>query len=169
MSTRPKQPRKQACGKAPTLAEIAKALEVSTRRVSQLRAGGMPVDSIDAAIHWRKSQHDDDSAAELRRRRIALLKAQERIAKGKADEQDGLTVSRAECKEAWIQIATAIAAMLTAMEREIPQLCLGLPLSQSLPKVKEKMREIRAIFADGESEFWASHPEKNTDTTTKKP
>ena len=151
MSKPPKNP-------VPTLANLSAAMGISVRRVSQLKAAGMPTDSLEAAQAWRSSRADDDSASELRRRRIKLLFEQERIAKTKADSADGLLVSRAECEEEWTRIGYAVAAMLARFESELPQICLGLPLEKSLPLVKTRMREIRRIFADGESQFWQGRP-----------
>jgi hypothetical protein len=62
--------------KPPTQRKIAEALSLSDRRVRALIGQGMPSHSIEAAIQWRASQLNSDSADELRRARIALVKSQ---------------------------------------------------------------------------------------------
>ena len=60
-----------------TQKQIAQALGISTRRVTQLIKDGMPCDSIQAAIAWRSQKQSGDSTAEaLRAERIRLLRAQ---------------------------------------------------------------------------------------------
>jgi phage terminase Nu1 subunit (DNA packaging protein) len=157
-------PRKSKPSDVPTLPEIAAALEVSTRRVSQLKEVGMPVHTIEAALQWR-SDKDKESGGDLKdqlvQARIKLVKEQERRIKLENDAAVGKTVYRAECVEAWIRAGAAINSALRAAATEIPRVCLGLTLEQSTPKAKAKMAEIQKIFADSESEFWASHQEQS--------
>lgn len=148
----------------PTLADIAESLEISTRRVSQLKEEGMPVVSIEAAKAWRSDQAKEKGGSikdELDRARIKLVREQELRIKLQNDEASGRLVSRDECREEWTRIGSAISAMLTAAESEIPRVCSGLPLAKALPLAKDKMREIRAFFADEESAFWKRHEEKS--------
>jgi DNA-binding transcriptional MerR regulator len=152
--------RKTALKKPPTTAELAAALEVSGRRISQLKAIGLPVHSLEAALEWRKAQHGaDDSAAELRRRRIALLKQQERRARIEADAAEGKLMSRAVVKAEAEGIAAAVSAFARKIERELPQLLLGLPLERSRLICKNAVREMVLMLKDKQSEFWAAHPE----------
>lgn len=147
----------------PTLADIAEALEISTRRVSQLKEEGMPVISIDAAKAWRADQAKEKGGSikdQLDKAKLKLIQEQELRIRLENDETTGKLVSRAECREEWTRIGAAISAMLTAAESEIPRVCSGLPLSQALPKAKDKMREIRNLFSDEESAFWSRHDEK---------
>ena len=61
----------------PTHAEIAKAIGVSTRRVTQLKGEGMPMDSVEAAMAWRDEiAGSADSAEQLRLERIKLVREQ---------------------------------------------------------------------------------------------
>jgi hypothetical protein len=69
-------------------------------------------------------------------------------------------LSRAEVDQRDIKIGSAVAAAMRALETEIPQLCLGLPLARSRPIVKEKVRGIQAMLSDGLSDFWKEHPEQ---------
>ena len=123
----------------------------------------MPVHSIDAAKAWRADQAKEkggNTKDELDRARIKLVKEQELRIKYQNEESAGRLVSRDECREEWTRIGSAISAMLTAAESEIPRVCSGLPLTQALPLAKDKMREIRTLFADEESMFWKRHEEK---------
>jgi hypothetical protein len=149
MIPKPRPPRR-ADG---TLNALCKTLNLSKRRVSELLKQGMP-DDPKAARAWRDALHNDDSAMELRKCRIALLREQERLARIKADEADGLLMPRAEVERQHVAIASAMKAFLRRYEREIPALCLGLSLTQSMPLVKARTRELQNLLADMESEFW---------------
>lgn len=80
----------------------------------------------------------------------ALLKYQSDSAK---------LISRSEVEEHFIRSAMGIQAFLRRFEREIPALCLGLTLSQSMPLVKARTRELQEMLASIESEFWKEHKE----------
>jgi len=62
----------------PTLKAIAAGLEITPRRVSQLKSAGMDCSSIEAAKSWRKAQSStgEISADQLRAERHRLLRAQ---------------------------------------------------------------------------------------------
>jgi hypothetical protein len=150
---------KPALKKPPTTAALAAALEITGRRVSQLKLAGMPVHSVAAAQAWRRAQHgSDDSAAELRRRRIALLKQQERRARIEADQAEGKLMSRAEAEQEFRGIAYALNAFCAKLENEIPPVVLGLTIERSRPAVKKLIREMQVELGQKESEFWKNHP-----------
>lgn len=74
---------KKAAEKAskPTVRELAEALAVSIRRVSQLKNEGMPVETVASAIAWREARDQrrdatTDSAERLRLERIELVREQ---------------------------------------------------------------------------------------------
>ena len=71
----------------------------------------------------------------------------------------GKLVSRAEVEEHFVRAAMGIQAFLRRYEREIPGLCLGLTLSQSVPIVKAKTRELQDMLANIQGEFWKEHPD----------
>jgi hypothetical protein len=71
----------------------------------------------------------------------------------------GQLISRDEVKDHFIRCATSIQSFLRKFEKEIPALCLGLPINQSSPKVKERIREMQAEWANLEGEFWSDHQE----------
>jgi hypothetical protein len=71
----------------------------------------------------------------------------------------GQLISRDEVKDHFIRCATSIQSFLRKFEKEIPALCLGLPINQSSPKVKDRIREMQAEWANLEGEFWSDHQE----------
>jgi hypothetical protein len=159
MNPKSQTTRKQTSSKPPTLAEIADALEITVRRVSQLRLEGMPVSSAQDAQRWREARSGDDSVVELRRRRIGVLKQQERRARIEADQVENKLILRSEVAERDIVTASAVKAFLLKLENEIPFLCLGLPIEKAREVSKREIRKIWTAFAQGSEEFWNSHPE----------
>lgn len=71
----------------------------------------------------------------------------------------GQLISRDEVQDHFIHCATSIQSFLRKFEKEIPALCLGLPINQSAPKVKDRIREMQAEWSNLESEFWKEYPE----------
>lgn len=148
--TRKPPPPKRADG---TLNALCEALNLGKRRVSELLKQGMP-DDPQAAIAWRDAKQNDDSAAALRRERIGLIRAQRLAVELANKKAQGELVSRAEVEADTVRIASAIKAMLRAFEVQLPQLCLGLTLSQSAPLVRQRLREIQQAFSDMSAEYW---------------
>jgi hypothetical protein len=72
----------------------------------------------------------------------------------------GQLISRDEVEAGFVRIASAQQAFLRMFEKEIPALCLGLPTSQSAPKVKDRTRQMQNMLADLESEFWNTQSNK---------
>jgi phage terminase Nu1 subunit (DNA packaging protein) len=140
-----------------TLNNLCKALGLSKRRVSELLSQGLP-DDPQAAIAWRAARENDDSAAALRRERIGLVKAQRLAVELSNQKAQGELVAKADVIADHVRIGSAVACFIRALERELPQLCLGLPLNQSAPLVKKRVRELQNILADMQSDFWKSQP-----------
>ena len=140
-----------------TLNELCQALNLGKRRVSELLRQGMP-DDPQAALAWRDARESDDSATALRRERIGLVKAQREAAEIANKKALGELVSRSEVDTDTVRIASALKAMLRALEVQLPQLCLGLTLSQSAPLVRQRLREIQNAFADMSAEYWKAKP-----------
>jgi phage terminase Nu1 subunit (DNA packaging protein) len=141
-----------------TLNELCQALNLGKRRVSELLRQGMP-DTPQAALAWRDARESDDSATALRKERIGLLKAQREAAEIANKKARGELVSRTEVETDTVRIASAMKAMLRALEVQLPQLCLGLTLSQSAPLVRQRLREIQNAFADMSAEYWKDKPQ----------
>jgi phage terminase Nu1 subunit (DNA packaging protein) len=136
-----------------TLNELCQALNLGKRRVSELLRQGMP-DDPKAARAWRDARESDDSATALRRERIGLVKAQRLAVELANKKAQGELVSRIEVETDTVRIASAMKAMLRALEVQLPQLCLGRTLSQSAPLVRQRLREIQNAFADMSAEYW---------------
>jgi hypothetical protein len=140
-----------------TLNELCQALNLGKRRVSELLRQGMP-DDPQGAAEWRNAKENDDSATALRRERIGLVRAQREAAEIANKKAQGELVSRTEVETDTVRIASAMKAMLKAFEVQLPQLCLGLTLSQSAPLVRQRLREIQNAFADLSAEYWKDKP-----------
>lgn len=140
-----------------TITKLAKALGYTPRHCGTLIKSGMP-DTITEARQWLSEREDSDSAAELRRCRIALLREQERLARIKADEADGLLMPRAEVDQQHIAIASATRIFLKKLESELPSLILGLPLSKAIPATKTYVRSIQTKLSQMDPEFWKHLP-----------
>jgi len=131
-------------------------------RVSQLKEEGMPVHTIEAAKAWRLDQAKEKGGSikeQLDQARIKLVKEQETRIKIQNEEARGVLISRGDCREAWTRLGAAISKACQMAAKEIPQVCLGLPISQALPLSKAKMSEIQRMLSDHESEFWNNHKE----------
>jgi len=153
--------KKRSIEEKPTLQHIAEALGVSARWVSKLKDDGMPVHDIELAKSWRDEQIGaGDIDEKIKIARHAKLVEEEKRVRLQNEEAMGILISRAECQEAWTRLGAAISKALQMAAKEIPQVCLGLGISKSLPKAKDKMNEIQTLLADAESEFWEEHKEK---------
>jgi hypothetical protein len=161
---RPKTTRKPASTRRAdgSLNRLCEALGLSKRRVSELLKQGMP-DDPQAALAWRDARESDDSAAALRRERIGLVRAQRLAVELANQKAQGELVSKNEVISDHIKIGAAVASFIRRWEREIPQVCLGLTLPQSMPLVKAKTRELQNLLADMESEFWKTQPTTTSD------
>ena len=145
-----------------TLNELCQALNLGKRRVSELLRQGMP-DDPQGAAEWRNAKENDDSATALRRERIGLVRAQRLAVELANQKAQGELVSKNEVISDHIKIGAAVASFIRRWEREIPQVCLGLTLPQSMPLVKAKTRELQNLLADMESEFWKTQPTTTSD------
>lgn len=153
-------PPRQQSPEPPELKEIAEALEISVRQVTNLKVQGMPTHTVAAAIEWRKAQRKGgDIDAKLKEAKLAKLEEERTRIRLQNEEAMGRLVSRDECRVAWARLGAAIGAFATKAAREIPQVCSGLPIEKALPIAKEKMADCQRILADHESEFWNQHKE----------
>jgi hypothetical protein len=144
---------------AGTVTKLAKALGYTARHTGSLLAKGMP-DTLAEARQWLSDREDNDTATALRRERIGLVKAQRVAAELSNKKAAGELISRAEVNQQHVAIAMATQSFLRRWEREIPAVTLGLTVSQSMPLVKARTRELQNILADMNSEFWQSQPSK---------
>ena len=145
----------------PTLKALAAALNVSVRRVSELKRDGMSCDSIAAAKRWRRDREgsDGNSCERLRIERIKLVKIQRRRIELEVARTRGELIPRDAVKLSDTKIGCAVRGFSKAIENELPALCLGLPLERSRPLVRARLRELQEMLADEFSEFWKNFPE----------
>ncbi len=112
----------------------------------------MTIEEIEDAL---RSKAIDITSAKILKTQLDGLKA----AMAYRKETNEL-ISREDVKSAFVRIASALNAALRVAEAEIPQRCLGLPISESRPIAKEILRGIQGKLADHESEFWTEYPEQ---------
>lgn len=147
--------------KKPTVSLLADKLGITTRRVSQLKSEGMPTDSIHAAQAWRdkqagKQDRKSDSAEELRQRRIALLKAQERKVRLETDEREGKLVSIDETEASIYQCTVAAKMALWSLIGTLPGQLAGLDEVGIHRILDAEFRRVLDMLADGHPLFWKS-------------
>ena len=125
--------------------------KVTTTVLPTTQSGTMSFEQIEAEL--RLPDLDPNTARTLKLR-IESLRGMV-----KYQAEMGKLVSRAEVEEHFVMAAMGIKAFLRRYEREIPGLCLGLTLSQSVPIVKAKTRELQDMLTNLQSEFWKEHPD----------
>jgi phage terminase Nu1 subunit (DNA packaging protein) len=145
-----------------TVTKLAKALGFTPRHTQTLLKQGMG-DTLAEARQWLSERENSDSAAALRRERIGLVRAQRLAAEQANQRAAGELIARADAVADHVRIGSAVACFIRALERELPQLCLGLPLAQSAPLVKKRVRLLQSQLADMQSEFWKDHPTTTSD------
>ena len=151
--------RKSKTADPPTIAEIATALKLTPRRISQLKLEGLPTHSIEAAQAWRAEQGDaDDSATALRKARISLLKAQGEKARLELSLRKGELLDRREAESDWTSIALAIRAAMLALENSLAPALHGLNPNQMREVLHRELYRILNTLADYQSEFWRKRP-----------
>jgi hypothetical protein len=154
--TKPKS--KQTRRPAGTLTALSKALKLTKRQVSTLLSQGCP-DTVAEALEWRKAEHSSDSAEQLRRERILLIRQQRERVEIENKRTRGELIPRDAVKLSDTKIGCAVRGFSKAIENELPALCLGLPLERSRPLVRARLRELQEMLADEFSEFWKNFPE----------
>ena len=146
------------------LEKIASKCGLKATYLRELHVSGMPLAPLSAALNWLENRpitEGDSSAADLRREKIKLTKAQAERADLLLEVDRGKYISRQESNDSDARIAHAVAAMLKRWENEIPALCHGMPLGKALGVYREKSRELQTMLGDLRSEFWALHPERD--------
>ena len=158
-------------GELITTSRLATLFGINRKTIPQWRKEGKDVpekiDGQEPLTEWREwfASHPEagHSDGKPRKDRETLLceKLEIEIAlkKIELDSENGLLVSRADCRAAWTRLGAAVSKALQAASRQIPQACLGLPISQSLPIARLAMGEIQRMLSDAESEFWQDHKE----------
>lgn len=142
---RTKSPKKAAeKASKPTVRELAEALGVSIRRVSQLKNEGMPVETVSSAIAWRSAREmAGDSAERLRLERIQLVKEQRRrIELENAVRREEL-VDRDSVFRSSVSIHTRLRLKLSqAVRNDLPPRLAGLDAPQISTVLREWVDEL---------------------------
>ena len=157
-----------------TTTRLAELFQVNRKSIAQWRLEKRPgipakVGNKEPLAEWRAYFAANPSAGHYdgkpRKDRESLLASKVEVEiellEIKRDRERGKLIARDEVDERDVRIAMALRGMLMRYEREIPALCLGLSLTQSMPLVKAKTRELQTILADLTSEFWQNHPKVN--------
>lgn len=132
---------------AGSVKQLAAALGVSRRRVSTLLGEGMPADQ-QAALAWRgmgsaaSSTIADDSPAELRRRRIALLVRQEEKLAVEIDVRRGQLIDRDEVFAASLFHHARAKAKLLTLPNSLPGRLAGLSEAKMATVIREEIIEL---------------------------
>ncbi|MCX6880710.1 MAG: hypothetical protein NTW21_43925 [Verrucomicrobia bacterium] len=145
--TRQRKPRAPTPPPPPTTAELAAALGVSTRRISQLKKLGLPTGSIGAALEWRKANHSTDSAETLRQERIKLVQEQrQKIALENSVRRKEL-VDVATVEEGTAAIGSVLKAAFLKMQNDLPPILEGLEAAEIKIALKRAHNEMFDSFA----------------------
>ena len=111
----------------PTNKELATALNVTVRRVGQLKSEGMPADSIAAAIAWRQNKQAGDSSSEtLRAERIRLVRAQAERHETENEVRRGELLPIGEVRADCIRVTTLARDRFLRMSHDLPPRLEGL-------------------------------------------
>ena len=111
----------------PTQKKIAQALQISTRRVTQLVKDGMPFDSIESAQKWRAEKAQGDSTVEaLRAERIRLLRAQAERHEQENLVRSGQLLELGQVKNDCLIVCGKARDRFLSMSNELPPKLTGL-------------------------------------------
>lgn len=135
----------------PTLASIARALKLSVRRVSQLRAAGMPVDTIDNAKKWRSARTTTgpDSPEALRRERILLVAAQRQKVETENRRAAGELVESAAAMESATAVCAATRSALMMLTHSLPPQLVGLSETKIARVLRVEFTRILSAMSEG--------------------
>jgi phage terminase Nu1 subunit (DNA packaging protein) len=131
-------------------------LEISVRRVSQLKNSGMPCDSIAGATAWRSKHAGDDSVAELRRKRIKLIEEQTRREELENRRRRGEMMPISEHHEISLRCATAARMAFWALLDSLPPMLSGLTETPIAIILEREFRDCLDRLSGGDPELWES-------------
>jgi len=141
----------------PSQETLASAIGVSRRRIRQLIASGMPTSTLAAALAWRKAETVSDSADELRRARIALVKSQrERIEIENARLRGELAPMGKVC-EIILQCVSCTRAELLKLTSELPPRLAGLDEVGMQRILRDEIHGVLARLSDSSAEMFEAH------------
>jgi hypothetical protein len=113
----------------PKNSELATALNITVRRVGQLKkTEGMPCDSIQAAIAWRAQKQSGDTTAEaLRGERIRLLRAQAERHETENEVRRGELLPIGTVQRDCVTVCSRARDRFLRMSHDLPPRLEGLP------------------------------------------
>ena len=141
----------------PSQESLATALRVSRRRVRQLIADGMPSHNLEAALAWRKAETTSDSADELRRARIALVKSQrEKIEIENARLRGELAAVSEVCQSIFVAVSVTRQEFLR-LPHELPGKLAGLDEAQICRVLRNQIHSVLERLSDSTAEMFEKH------------
>jgi hypothetical protein len=142
----------------PLTKELAAALSITPRRVSQLRQAGMPADSIAAAEAWRKkkSASGEISADQLRAARFHLIEEQRRRCRIENDVRDGELVTVSSVMSDTLAVCQATKAAFLGLTNHLPPILEGLTAPQICRVLRENFNRVLGEMHRGQ---YYSNPE----------
>ena len=152
--------------KTPTtiaLEAIAKQAGFSPAYARELhRDQGMPLE-LKPALAWLADRPTpgagDSSAADLRKERIRLCKAQAEKAELELKLRRGELIARDEVKSDFTAIAQAVRAMLMSMETALPPLLYGKALMEMRGVIHKELYRSLTLLSERAEIFWKQHPQ----------
>lgn len=124
----------------PTQKQIAEALQISPRRVSQLILDGMPVDSIAAAEKWRQDRLAKDNTAEaLRGERIRLVRAQAERHETENEVRRGQLLEIGDVRADCIRVTTLARDRFLRLSHDLPPKLEGLSADRIAAIIHEEV------------------------------
>lgn len=141
-----------------TITRLSEALGVTPRRVSSLLADGMP-ETIAEAMAFRGMASDnsepvsDDSPAELRRRRIALLTRQEEKLAVEIAVRKGKLIDRGEVFAASLYYHSKAKAQLLTLPNSLPGRLAGLSEAHMSKVIRDAIIEILTDLSEASTPY----------------
>lgn len=133
---------------------LAAALNVSTRRVGQLLAAGMP-DTVAEAVEWKRQRESGDTSAEaLRGERIQLVRAQRERAVIENKIRLREFVDAGEVRESMTRIYSAVRGELLKLPTEISPRLEGLQPTAICKLLRDEIIDILTRLSDENSKLY---------------
>ena len=152
----PKPPRR-----APgAVKKLAAALNLTTRRTSELLREGMPLE-IELARKWRGETEpvsdpaSDSSPAALRAKRILIMDKQAERLEMENQSRRGELISRAEVEARDAKIGACVRHAILRMRSELPGQLEGLTAPKIATVLDDYNRSMLEEMSDEGSEFWS--------------
>jgi len=140
----------------PPLKTLAAALGVSVRRVSQLKAAGMPSDSIKSALAWKMTQPGvaDTSAERLRAERILLVAEQRTKIRIENDVRRGELVTVGSVQASAIRMTSTAKGELMKLTSELPPQLVGLDAAAISKRLRSAITAVLTRLSSDSNEAY---------------